>query len=158
VLVATVQPSTALQLQTSNASSTRLAGIVRSRDGKFFLTDEVSSVGVELRGANLASLVGRRVGIVGTRVAGTPALADASQVVAVSNAALALDGSDSSGPSAESPSPDPSPGPPPSPPPPPPMSKGTKWAIVGGAVVVVGGTIGGLWAAGVIGGSSSVSQ
>jgi len=159
VLVAKVQSSTALQLQMTNNSSTRLAGTIRSRNGKFFLTDEVSSVGVELRGENLASLVGRRVGIVGSRVAGMPALADASQVVAVSQAVLAFDGGDAGGgASADVPYPDPSPDPPPGPPPPTSSKKKKTLIIVGGAVVATGGTLGGLWAAGVIGGSSSVSQ
>jgi hypothetical protein len=157
LLVAKVQGSTALDLQTANTSSTHLAGTVRSHDGKFFLTDEVSHIGVELRGANLASVVGRRVDIVGSRLANVSASAGMSQVVAVSSTALALN---DSGSSAEGPSPDPSPDPPPSPPPPPPpVSKGKKTAlIVVGGAAVAGGTVGGLWAAGVIGGSTSVSQ
>lgn len=164
VLVAKLQSSTALQLQMTNASSTQLVGTVRSRDGKFFLTDEVSSVGVELRGGNLANLVGRRVEIVGSRLAGAPALADASQAVAVSRAMLAFDraGDETS---ADAPDPDPSPDPSQNPPSasstsPPPSRKNKRkkvaLIIVGGAVVV-GGTLGGLAAAGTIGGSSRVS-
>jgi hypothetical protein len=157
VLVAKVLAGTALQLQATGAPTTQLTGVVRSIGGKYLLTDELSSVGVELRGANLSTMVGRRVDVVGSRLGNASAPAGMSQVVTVARVTLALDGSGSSGPSADSP--DPSPGPPPSPPPPPPMTKGQKTAliIVGGAVVA-GGTIGGLWAAGVIGGGTSVSQ
>jgi hypothetical protein len=157
LLVAKVQASTALELQTANTSSTQLAGTVRSRGGKFFLTDELSHVGVELRGANLTGFVGRRVGIVGSRMPAIAAEADASQVIAVSQAMLAFDDGAVGGPSADVPYPDPSPDPPQGPSPPPTKVKKTALIIVGG-VVVVGGTLGGLWAAGVIGGSSPLSQ
>ena len=157
LLVAKVLPSSALQLQATNSSSTQLAGTVQSRNGKFYLTDKVSNVGVELRGANLASLLGKRVGIVGTRIPGGVAEANASQVIAVSRAIV--DADDSGGGSADSSSPDsaPDPSPPPSPPAPGGKKKKALMIIVGGAAVA-GGTVGGLFAAGVIGGSSSVSQ
>jgi hypothetical protein len=156
LLVANVQSGTALQIQTINTSSTQLAGTVRSRAGKFFLTDEVSKVGVELRGENLASLVGKRVGIVGSPLAAQPVVADASQVIAVSLAMADFNGGPDA-PTADTSTPDPSQNPPMPPDPPKKKRRRAALIIIGGAAVA-GGTVGGLWAAGTIGGSSSVSQ
>jgi hypothetical protein len=157
LLIAKVQANTALQLQPTKTSTTQLEGVVRNQEGKFFLTDELTRVGVELRGGNLASFVGRRVGIVGSPLADAPALADASQVISVSQAALAFDDGDPGGPSADAPYPDPSPDPSSGPPPHGHKKKKAALIIIGGAVVT-GGTLGGLWAAGVIGGTSSLSR
>jgi hypothetical protein len=167
VLVAKVLAGKALELQNTGSSSTRLTGTVYSRDGRYFLTDEISNVHVELSGSNLGVLVGRRTEIVGARLASAAPLAGTSQVIAVSSAVLAFDGAGGGVPSADSGMPDPTPGqnaPPQTMPPQAttpqatPHSKKKAALIIVGGVVVTGGTLGGLWAAGVIGGSSSVSQ
>jgi hypothetical protein len=167
LLVANVLAGTALELQATGATSTQLAGIVRSRNGRFLLTDEVSRVGVELRGANLSSFVNKQVEIVGSRIPDALALAGTSQVVAISKVTLTSDndsaggqsaggqsaGGQSAGGQSAGGSPPPSPGPTPSNN----TSHGSKkkkvlLVVVGGAAVV-GGTVGGLYAAGTIGGS-----
>jgi hypothetical protein len=154
MLVAKLLVGTALDLQATASSSEQLIGIVRSRDARFLLTDEVTGVSVEMRGANLSSLSGRRVEITGSAVASAAAYGGASHVLAVSKAIPVSDDGGAGGPSADNSSPGPTPDPPP-----PPMTKKQKTTIIIVAgVAVTAGTIGGLWAAGVIGGSESVSQ
>lgn len=88
VLVARVFPGTALQAHAVAGNSALLTGTVEAQGGKFFLTDEVTKVRVELRGANLKPLVGKRVRISGTAASGAVPAAGASQVIAVTQATV----------------------------------------------------------------------
>ncbi len=83
LLVARVLPGTALQVQPTGDSATRLTGQVCEQNGKYFLTDETNNVTVELRGPNLKSKAGRRVQVTGSPAAGETPATGASQVVNV---------------------------------------------------------------------------
>ncbi len=83
LLVARVLPGTALQVQQTGDSAPRLTGQMCEQDGKYFLTDETNNVTVELRGPNLKSKAGKRVQVIGSPAAGATPAAGASQVINV---------------------------------------------------------------------------
>lgn len=60
-----------------------MSGVLQSQDGKYFLTDAITSAKVELVGANLAQYAGQCVRIAGSSSPGAPTVAGASPVVAV---------------------------------------------------------------------------
>jgi hypothetical protein len=88
VALANVSAGSSVQVDPSAVpvgSETQLTGMILERDGRFFLTDEISHVTVELKGTGLSGLVGKRVQVAGKTVAAKPA-EGASQVVEVSSA------------------------------------------------------------------------
>jgi hypothetical protein len=141
LLVARVLPGAALTMSASGSTAVELTGTVQEHNGKFYLTDDVTKVKVELQGSNLKSMVGKHVHIVGNEsgeaVAGVP------QTVTVSSATPVGAGTAGSGGAA--------------------TAAGVTGGHLGtiaviGGMAAVGGTVGGLAATGVIGGSSSVSR
>jgi len=144
MLVARIFTGTALQIQPANPSSVRLTGTLRAMGGKYFLTDETNKVTVELRGSNLANLVGKRVQVTGSVESGATPAAGASQVVTVAQA-TAVSAAGAGGGAAAGAT----------------VAHGLSTAtiaVIGGAAATAG-TVGGLYAAGVIGGSTApVSQ
>jgi hypothetical protein len=111
-------------------SVTSLSGKLTARDGKFFMTDDVTKATVEVRGEGLQRWVGKNVRLTGQMTpaaAGQPAVFSVSQVsqaaaVGGKAAAAGVKGG---------------------------LSKAAVVAIAGGATA---GTVGGLYAADVIGG------
>jgi len=143
MLVANILSGTALQVRAANPSAVRLTGIIRTAGGKYFLTDETNKVRVELRGSNLKNLVGKHVQVTGSVQSGATPAAGASQVVTVAQATIVNAAGAAGGAAAGAA-----------------VSHGLSTAaiaVIGGAAAT-GGTVGGLYAAGVIGSSPSVSQ
>ncbi len=84
VLVASLRPGIALAFEPQTAASqVRLAGVVTSRDGKFFLTDTTANVTAEVQGADLKKYVGKKVEITGSPIPNATPAPGASQVVQV---------------------------------------------------------------------------
>jgi hypothetical protein len=133
LLLADVRPGLALSFdeQTGGSNAVELQGVVTVRDGKYFITDPTRNVTAELRGNDLAKLVGKTVKITGSLIPNATPAQGATEVVQVTG----------SNPSA------------------PPTGGGHgSWgtiAIVGG--VVIAGTLGGLAAAGSFNGPASTS-
>lgn len=73
MLVANLAPGTALEFdpQSSASGSARMSGCLQKKAGKFSLTDETTSVTVELRGAGLDQEVGNNVVVNGTMESGS---------------------------------------------------------------------------------------
>jgi hypothetical protein len=144
VLLAQVNAGSAVQVPNGADTPGKYTGVVRESTGKYLLTDENSQITIELRGKNLGRLKGKRVTVAGSILAGEAAAAGAAVVVSVTSAtttsaagggaAAAGAGTGASGG----------------------VSGGTI-AIVGGAVAA-GGTVGGLYAADVIGGGTPTSR
>ncbi len=142
-LVARLVSGAALTLSAANPESVDLTGVVSQQEGKFYLTDNVTKVKVELNGKGLSKMVGKVTHVTGTL--GSPAAAGATQVVIVESATVAAAAGTGAGVAA--------------------AGAGstiagvsTTTVAIAGGVVAVGGTVGGLAAAGTIGGSSSVSR
>ena len=140
VLLAQMNAGSAVQVPGDADTPGKYSGVVRESNGKYLLTDDNSKVTIELRGRNLAKLKGKHVQVTGSVMAGETAAAGASAVVSVSSATTvsAASGTAAAGAGAAS-----SGG----------ISAGTI-AVIGGAAAV-GGTVGGLYAADVIGGSET---
>jgi hypothetical protein len=91
LLIASLNPNMALAFnipasdtQTSAATgAVKLAGVVQSDGGSFFLTDSTTGVKVELRGRDLAKYVGRKITFDGSVIPGATPAQGASQVVQV---------------------------------------------------------------------------
>jgi hypothetical protein len=95
LLVANMAPGTALEFEPQGESAdttSKLTGILRRKAGKFLLTDDTTKVTAELRGAGLASKVGKLVEITGQIQVNATAAAGATQVIAVQTIALAQAG------------------------------------------------------------------
>jgi len=143
VLTASVLPGMALAFEPQEAASTavKMTGIVESRDGAYFLTDETTKVRVQLVGTNVSKHVGKMVQITGSSVPDATPAGGATQLVRIvamkpigaGSAAAAGTGGAGAGSSAG-------------------LSIAAIGAIVGG--VAVAGTLGGLAAAGTFSGSS----
>jgi hypothetical protein len=142
MLVARVLPGTAFTMSASGSAAVEVTGTVLRVDDKFYLTDDVSKVKVELRGSNLKSLVGKHVHVVGTE-SGEATVAGVPQAVTVATATPVGAGAAGAGGAATAAG----------------VAGGgfPTLAVIGG-VVVVGGTLGGLAATGVIGSASTVSR
>jgi hypothetical protein len=141
MLVARVLPGTALTMSASGSATVELTGTLQQENGKFYLTDDITKVKVELHGSNLNSLVGKQVHIVGTESGeavsgGVPQTVTVATATQVGAAAAGAGAATPAGVAAAS---------------------FPTIAVVGG-VVVVGGTLAGLAATGVIGSSPSVSR
>lgn len=124
--VARVLAGTALQVRQTGESKTTLTGQVFEQNGKYFLTDDTNKVTVELRGPAVKSKVGKRVKVIGLLLAGETPAGGASQVINVTQLTV-LAAAGGAG-----------------------ISTATV-AVLGGAAATAG-TIGGLYAAGAIGG------
>lgn len=123
VLLARVDPGTALSFEPAGELASRLTGTVERAGDQFYLTDELTHVRVELRGKDLAGQVGHRVGVMGTPK-GTPdhQFLDVAQATRLSDAPV----SPGAAKAATG------------------VSHGTKigLAVVGGAVAAAGATLG----------------
>jgi len=85
VLVARLMPGTALALNPQEGTpSTRVAGRLQRKDGRFILTDETTNVTVELQGAGLDAQVGNLVEVTGDAIPGATPVAGTTQVIRVS--------------------------------------------------------------------------
>jgi len=145
LLTASVLPGMALAFEPQQAASTelKLTGVVESRDGAYFLTDETTKVTVQIEGANVSKHVGKMVQITGSSVPNANPAGGASQLVrivaikqvAAGSAAAAGSGGAGAGAGAGTG-----------------LSVAAIGAIVGG--VAVAGTLGGLAAAGTFSGST----
>ncbi len=143
-LLARIASGAALSLSAANQDgAVDITGVLQKHDGKFYLTDDVTKVKMELVGKDLAQFVGKLVHITGTLGPAETASAGASEVVIVATAAKAAAAAASVGGAA--------------------AGAGatiagvsTTTVAVAGGVTAVGGTVGGLAATGVIG--SSVSR
>ncbi len=149
ILVARVPTGAALALSAANADTADLTGVVQEEDGKFYLTDDVTKVKVQLSG-NVKQYVGKQVHVTGTIDAadaaapGQPAVvtvASATQVAGTAGAGGTAGGGTGGAAGAG-------------------VAGGSfpTLAVVGGTVATVGGTVGGLAASGVIGSGSTVSR
>jgi hypothetical protein len=149
VLTASVLPGMALAFEPQEAASSvvKISGVVESRDGAYFLTDETTKVTVQLVGPNVSKYVGKMVRVTGSSVPDATPAGGATQLVrivamkpiAAGSAAAAGTGGAGTGAGAGAGS---SAG----------LSIAAIGAIVGG--VAVAGTVGGLAAAGTFSGSS----
>jgi hypothetical protein len=91
VLVASLRTgmSLAFDPQATVPSAVKMTGILQSKGGSFLLTDATSNVTIEVRGANLAKFVGKKVEITGSILSNATATAGASQVVQVAEIKVA---------------------------------------------------------------------
>ena len=149
LLTASVLPGMALAFEPQQAASSvlKLTGVIESRDGAYFLTDETTKVTVQIEGANIAKQVGKMVQITGSSVPNVNPAGGASQLVrivaikqvAAGSAAAAGSGGAGAGAGTSAGA---STG----------LSVAAIGAIIGG--VAVAGTLGGLAAAGTFSGST----
>lgn len=130
--LARLLPGETLDFQAGDGGSTAydVNGCFTAQDGHFFVTDATTNMKLELHGADLAKYVGRRVRVTGNAspqspAAGAPRIVDVSQITQLPGEVCGPAGSKADGGSHHV----------------------TKAVVIGG--VVVGGTVGGLWGAGV---------
>jgi hypothetical protein len=84
-LIANIATGSTLEFEPqTTATMTRVTGILRSRNGRFVITDETTNVTVEVAGANLGKEVGNRVLVSGSLDASETPVSEASQFVRVS--------------------------------------------------------------------------
>ncbi len=140
VLLAQVNAGSAVQMPNRADAPAKYTGVVRESNGKYLLTDEATNVTIELRGKNLARLKGKRIQVTGSVLAGEAAAAGATVVVSVTSAATiaAAAGTAAAGAGAATGA----------------GISAATIAVIGGAAAV-GGTVGGLYAADVIGGDET---
>jgi hypothetical protein len=135
VLVARLNPGYTMEFDPAAAppEAAQVNGVVVKAGDAYFLTDEATQVTVELRGEGLQNAVGKRVHVSGSVEAGTPAKG-ATQIVRVSDLKIGTGaGAGTKAPGLAS------------------GVSGKTVAIITG-VAATGGTIGGLYATGTIGG------
>jgi hypothetical protein len=65
----------------SDSNLTRVTGVIQKKGEHYVLTDEVTKVTVEIRGADISKYAGKRVEVTGTMEAGATPVSDATQVV-----------------------------------------------------------------------------
>lgn len=87
VLIARVLPGEGIAFDPAPPGVVQLAGVLNRRGPVFLLTDDVTHVVAQLRGANLAALVGKHVSVTGTPGSGTPQ-DGASEIVDIANASV----------------------------------------------------------------------
>jgi hypothetical protein len=81
-LIANMAPGVAMAFEPQQGSNTtRVTGVIQKKGEHYILTDEVTKVTVELRGAEVAKYAGKRVEVTGSMDAGATPVSDASQVV-----------------------------------------------------------------------------
>lgn len=151
VLTASLQPGMALAFdpQAAAEAAVKMTGVIESRDGAYFLTDETTKVTVQLlEDPDVIKNVGKKVEIAGSSIPGSNPAAGASQVVRTvtvkpvtssKKKAAAVGGAAAAGGAAAGAG----------------LSGAAIGAIVGG--VAVAATAGGLAAAGSFSSSTSVS-
>jgi hypothetical protein len=91
VLLAHLLAGNAVELSSSQGgatASTKLTGVVKYKDGKYTLTDEVTGVTAELRGDQVAKFTGKRIVVWGDLAANGTPVAGAEYVVLVQNIEL----------------------------------------------------------------------
>lgn len=88
VLLAHLLEGNAVELSSSQSgatASTKLTGVLKNKDGKYTLTDEVTGVTAELRGEQLAKFAGKRIVVSGDLAVGGIPSAGAEYIVLVQN-------------------------------------------------------------------------
>ena len=141
MLVARVPTGAALSLSEANPDAVEVTGVVQEENGKFYVTDTTTNVKVQLRG-ELQKFVGKAVHVTGTVESASTEAGD-PMVVSVTSATAA--GATGVGAGAAGAA----------------VAGGSipTMAIVGGgAAIVTGGTLGGLYASGMIGSGPNVSR
>ena len=84
VLTASLRPGMALAFdpQAAAAAAVKMTGVIESRNGAYFLTDETTKVTIQvLEGAEVSKYVGKKVEITGSSIPGANPAAGASQLV-----------------------------------------------------------------------------
>jgi hypothetical protein len=140
LLLASLHPGMALEFDTppqaGGNTAVKLTGMVSERDGNYFITDSTTNVVCQLRGSDLAKLVGKMVEITGSTIPGATPATGATQVVSVASAHIVGAGAAAGAATG--------------------LAVGAKVAIIGG--IAVAGTLGGLAAAGTFSSSSASPQ
>jgi hypothetical protein len=141
-LLMNAAPSQGQEARASPAATApvKLSGIVTAKDGKYFLTDSTTNSTVELRGGDLKRFVGKQVTITGELTPAGPAAAGAG-VVTVGSIER------TNGPNLAHGRAVPAAG-----------AGGHTAAILGAVGLAVGGAVGGLYSAGVVGEQSASRQ
>lgn len=144
VLVASVRPGLAMAFgsQAGAATAFDMTGVEEFKDGKYFLTDSITHVTVQLDGPELAKYVGKCVEVTGSIIPGATPPAPASELVQVARikaGSCGASGAGAAGGAAARGG----------------LSTAAKVAIIGG--VAAGGAAVGLAAAGTFGTSPSAS-
>jgi uncharacterized protein YdeI (BOF family) len=81
-LVANMAPGVAMAFEPqSDSNLTRVTGVIQKKGDHYVLTDEVTKVTIEIRGADLSKYSGKRVEVTGTMDQGATPVSDATQVV-----------------------------------------------------------------------------
>lgn len=81
-LVANMAPGVAMAFEPQqDANLTRVTGVIQKKGDRFVLTDEITRVTVELRGADVSKYAGKRVEVTGIMDSGATPVSDATQVV-----------------------------------------------------------------------------
>ena len=84
VLTASLRPGMALAFdpQAAAAAAVKMTGVIESRNGAYFLTDETTKVTIQLLdGADVSKYVGKKVEITGSSIPGASPAGGASQLV-----------------------------------------------------------------------------
>ena len=154
LLIANLNPGMALEFdtpgQSGGSTAVTITGMVTTKDGIFFMKDDTTNVIAQIKGENkiLAKLVGKRTEVTGSIIPNATPVVPATEVVAMVKsrilgggplpAGAATAGAAGAAGAAVG------------------LSTGATVAIIGG--VVVGGTIGGLAAAGTFSSSTTSPQ
>lgn len=142
-LIARILSGAALTLAAASPEAVDLTGVVETQNGKFYLTDEVTHLKVELRANGLAQATGKRIRLKGELLAAEAVSPDAPPIVMVESATplpVSAGGGPAAGAGAAG------------------ATASTKTIAIIGGVVAAGGTMGGLAATGVIGSPPSISR
>jgi hypothetical protein len=84
ILTASLRPGMALAFdpQAAAAAAIKMTGVIESRSGAYFLTDETTKVTIQLlEGADVSKYVGKKVEITGSSIPGANLVGGASQLV-----------------------------------------------------------------------------
>ena len=84
VLTASLRPGMALAFdpQAAAAAAVKMTGVIESRSGAYFLTDETTKVTIQLlEGADVTKNVGKKVEVTGSAIPGANPVGGASQLV-----------------------------------------------------------------------------
>jgi hypothetical protein len=84
ILTASLRPGMALAFepQAAAAAAVKMTGVIESRNGAYFLTDETTKVTIQLlEGAEVSKYVGKKVEITGSSIPGANPAGGASQLV-----------------------------------------------------------------------------
>jgi hypothetical protein len=84
ILTASLRPGMALAFepQAAAAAAVKMTGVIESRNGTYFLTDETTKVTIQLlEGAEVSKYVGKKVEVTGSSIPGASPAGGASQLV-----------------------------------------------------------------------------